>query len=344
MDDVLFELMNAAGISGQEREVADIMRAELAKSCEEVSEDAFGNVIARKGSGGRKIMICAHMDEVGFVVKHVDKEGFLRFVKVGGIDDRILPGQRVVVKAAGGDLIGIIGAKPPHAQKEEERKQPVKPEDMFIDIGARSREQAFEKVSVADMIVFEPNAGVLGSDLVFGKAVDDRAGCYALLQVMKRLKVDAEVYAVATAQEEVGLKGARTSSFRINPDFAVALDTTVAGDIPLMQEHQSALKVGSGVSIGTLEAGGRGFIISARIKELFIRTARAHQIAYQLDVLEGGMTDAAMIYMNREGIPAGVLSIPSRYVHSPSAVFSLSDLEAAVALAVKSVEAFVNEG
>lgn len=344
MDELLFQLMSAAGISGYEQEIRQIMAEELRKSCGEVSEDTFGNVIARKGSGKKKVMICAHMDEVGFVVKHVDKDGFIRFVKVGGIDDRILPGQRVVIKSSGGDIVGIIGAKPPHAQKEEERKHPVKFEDLFIDVGAKNREETLQKVSIADMIVFEPNAGMMPNNLVFGKAIDDRVGCYALLQVMQRIHAEAEIYAVATAQEEVGLKGARTSSFRINPDFAIALDTTVAGDVPGIQEHQSSLRLGRGVSIGTIEAGGRGFIISSRIKDLFIQTAKKHGIAYQLDVLEGGMTDAAMIYMNREGLPAGVLSVPSRYVHSPSGVFCLDDLHSTVELTVQAVEEFVRSG
>ncbi|MBU4306139.1 MAG: M42 family metallopeptidase [Candidatus Omnitrophica bacterium] len=338
MDKLLEKLLKTAGISGYEAEIAKIMSEELAKSCAEVEEDSFGNVIGCKGSGKKKIMLAAHMDEVGFVVKYVSKEGFIRFVKVGSIDDRILPGQRVVIKSAKGDICGIIGAKPPHIQKEEERKQPVKPEDMFIDIGAKSREEVMERVSIADMIIFEPNAGLMPNNLVFGKAVDDRVGCYALLKIMERVNVAAEIYAVATAQEEVGLKGARTASFRLNPDFALALDTTIAGDIPGVREEQSALKLGEGVSICTLEAGGRGFIVSSRIRKILTETAEKNNIKYQIDVLEGGMTDAAMIYMNREGVSTGVLSVPTRYIHSPAAVFSLDDLQATIDLAVKAVE------
>jgi endoglucanase len=278
------------------------------------------------------------MDEVGLVVKYITKEGYLNFIKVGGIDDRILLGQRVVVKAKARDIVGIIGAKPPHLLKEEERKQPPKYEDMFIDIGSKSREESLATLSIGDPVIFEPNAGVLHDNLYYGKAVDNRVGCYALLKIMQKIKVNAQVYAVATAQEEVGLKGARTSSFKLNPDFAIAIDTTVAGDTPGIKEAESPLTLGGGVAITTIEASGRGFIVSQEIKEMFIEVAKKNKIKFQIGVLEGGMTDAATIYMNREGIPTGVLSIPSRYVHSPSGVFHIQDVQAAADLTVKALE------
>lgn len=338
MDALLKRVLNAAGVSGYESEIANIMREELKKTCQDAQIDGFGNVIARKGKGKKKVMLCAHMDEVGLLVKFIDKNGFLNFIKVGGVDDRILIGQRVVVKSKKGDVTGIIGAKPPHLVKEEERKLAFKYTDMFIDIGCKDREEAQKLVAVGDIAIFEPNAGTLGGDLCYGKAVDDRVGCYALLKIMERLKVNAEVYAVATAQEEVGLKGARTSSFRINPDFAIAIDTTSAGDYPGIKEAESSLKLGEGVAITIMEAGGRGIIVSERIKELFTGIAKARKIKYQVDVLEGGMTDGAMISMNREGIPTGVLTVPARYVHSPSGVFSLKDVGALIELAVEAVK------
>lgn len=343
MDELLKKLLLAAGISGYEKDVAAIMEKELRKTCDEVMTDTFGNVIARRGNSGKKIMIASHMDEVGFVVKHATKAGYLHFVKVGGIDDRVLVGQRVIIKSKTGDVPGVIGAKPPHLLKDDERNKPLRSEDMFIDIGASSREEALKRVEITDMAVFEPNAGRLNGNIFYGKALDNRLGCYALLKIMQRLKVKAQVYAVATTQEEVGLKGARTSSFRINPDIALVLDTAVAGDTPHIQEHQSSLKLGGGVSIGTVEAGGRGFIVPAKVKELFLSAAKKHKISYQLDVLEGGMTDAAMIYMNREGILCGVLGIPTRYVHSATGVFCMDDVNAAVDLGVASLEAFAGK-
>lgn len=338
MDQLLKKILDAPGVSGYEEDIAAIMRSELKKSCDEAVIDNFGNVIARKGKGKTKIMLAAHMDEIGLLVKHISKDGYLNFIKVGGIDDRVLVGQKVIVKAKGGDVQGIIGTKPPHLQKDEERKHPLKYEDMFIDIGAKSKEDAEKRVCVADPVVFDSQSGVLNGSLCYGKAADNRVGCYALIKIMQKLKVSAEVYAVATVQEEVGLKGARTSAFKINPDFAIALDTSVAGDTPGIKETESSLKLGAGAGITIIEASGRGLIVSRKVKDMFVDTAKKNKIKYQMDVLEGGMTDGAIIYMNREGVDTGVLSIPTRYVHAPASVFSTDDLESAVELAVKIVE------
>jgi len=343
MDGILRKILDAAGISGYENEIAGIMERELKKSCDDVVIDGFGNVVARKGKGKKKIMIAAHMDEIGLMVKFIQKTGFINFIKVGGIDDRILPGQRVVIKSKKGDVFGVIGSKPPHLQKEDERKNPIKYEDMFIDIGCKDKEDAEKMIAVGDPVIFEPNAGILNDSLCYGKAIDNRVGCYALLKIMEKVKAKAEVFAVATVQEEVGLKGARTAAFKINPDFAVAIDTTVAGDTPMIKETESALKLGGGVAITIIEASGRGVIVSGKTKDLIMDTARKNKIKYQMDVIEGGMTDGAIIYMNREGVQTGVLSIPTRYVHSPTGVFSLEDLNSAVELAVKVIERVASE-
>lgn len=341
MDTLLKKILDASGISGYEKEITEIMSAELKSRADEVAVDSFGNVIARKGNGKKKIMIAAHMDEVGLLVKHINKEGFIHFIKIGGVDDRILLGQRVVIKSRKGDVRGIIGHKPPHLVKDEDRKNVIKYTDMFIDIGCSNKDEADQRIAIGDAIVFEPSSGILQGDLYYGKAVDDRVGCYALLKIIERLKVDAQIYAVATVQEEVGLKGARTSSFRINPDFAVAIDTTTAGDIPSIKENESSLKLGKGVAITIMEAGGRGVIVSEKIKNIFVETAVQNTIPFQMDVLEGGMTDGAMIHMNREGIPTGVLSVPARYIHSPVCVFSNEDLNALIELTVRTVEKIV---
>ena len=338
MDSLLKKIIESAGIPGYESEVARLMFNEFKKVSNDVHIDNFGNVIAKKGKGKNKIMLAAHMDEVGLLVKHISKEGFISFIKIGGIDDRILPAQRVIIKAKKGDVFGIIGSKPPHLQKEEDRKQQLKYENMFIDIGCPSREEAEKKIEIGDAVIFEPNSGVLNGKLYYGKAVDDRVGCYALIKIFEKIKAPAEIYAVATAQEEVGLKGARTSSFKINPDFAIALDTTVAGDTPQIQERESALKLGRGVAITLIEASGRGMIVNEKVKNILIETARVNKIKYQIDVIDGGMTDGAMIYMNREGVPTGVLSVPSRYIHSATGVFHIDDVSAAIDLAIKSVE------
>lgn len=338
MDPLLKKILEASGISGYEKEIAGIMKAELGKVCDKVEIDTFGNVIARKGKGKKKIMLAAHMDEIGLLVKYITKDGYLNFIKVGGIDDRILLGKKVIIKGKNGDVQGIIGSKPPHLQRDEERKQTVKYDDMFIDIGAKSREDAEKRVAVADAVIFDTGCGQLHGNLYYGKAIDNRIGCYALIKIMEKMRVPAEVFAVATVQEEVGLKGARTASFKIDPQFAIAIDTTVAGDTPGIKETESSLKLGSGVAITVLEASGRGVIVSEQVRELFMDAAKKNKIKYQLDVIEGGMTDGAIIYMNREGIPTGVLSIPTRYVHAPTGVFSIEDVNSAIELTKAVVE------
>jgi len=340
--DVLEKLCKAGGISGFEDEVRDIMIEEFKKVKCEVSVDKFGNVIAKKGKGKTKIMLAAHMDEVGLLVKYISKEGFLSFVKIGGIDDRVLVNKMVRVKTGDhitGNVTGVIGAKPPHLQKDKEGREVIKHEDLFIDIGARSRKEAEKLVKIGSPITFMPNYEILNKDLICGKAFDNRLGCYALIQIMKNLpKLDAEVYAVGTTQEEVGLKGARVAAFKINPDYSIAIDITLAGDTPQIKESESNLKIGKGPAITILEASGRGVVTHPAVKDILVKTAVKNKIPYQMDVLEGGMTDAAIIYMTREGIPSGVVSIPIRYTHGPVGVCNLKDMENTIKLVLKSLK------
>jgi endoglucanase len=337
--DLLEQLCRVDGVSGCEGNVAKIMLNELKKSCDTACIDKFGNVIAQKGKGAKKIMLAAHMDEIGLLVKHISKEGYINFIKVGGIDDRILLDQRVVIKTPKGDILGIIGSKPPHLQKDEERKKVVKHEDMFIDIGASSKKEAEKLVALGDPVIFEPNYGKLGKSLHFGKAIDNRIGCYILLRVMDELaKLNATVYAVASTQEEVGLKGARVAAFRIDPDYALAIDTTLAGDVPGIKDTESSLKVGKGPAITIMEASGRGVITHPTVRQAIMRGAKARRIPVQIDVLEGGMTDAAIIYLTREGIPSGVISIPTRYIHGATSVFAMKDVEDTIKLTLETLK------
>ena len=340
MDKLLKDLFEAPGISGYESEVAQIIKKELSKSCIDVKIDDFGNVIGKKGKGSKKIMIAAHMDEIGLVVKYINNEGFIYFVKVGGIADMVLPGQRVVIKAKKGDVLGVIGTKPPHLMGPDERNKTITHDNMFIDIGCSSKQEALKKVELGDQIIFEPNAGVLNGDVYYGKAVDNRVACYAMIKIMEKLsdKINAQVYAVATAQEEVGLKGARTSSFAIAPNFALVIDTTVAGDVPGIDEKTSAFKIGKGVGITLIEASGRGTIVNGSGRKKILDTAKKKKIKYQVAITEGGMTDAALIYMNREGILTGILSIPTRYLHASTSVFNKKDLDATIDLAVEVIK------
>ncbi|MFH1835084.1 MAG: M20/M25/M40 family metallo-hydrolase, partial [Methanobacteriota archaeon] len=190
-----------------------------------------------------------------------------------------------------------------------------------------------------DSIIFEASFGALSKKLFYGKAIDDRLGCYVLCKIMEKLpkSIDAEVYAVGTTQEEVGLKGARVAAFAINPDYAIAIDTTISGDTPGIKETESNLKLGKGPCITLMEAGGRGVVSHPKIRDVLIKTAKKLKIPYQVDVLEGGMTDAAIIYLTREGIPSGVVSCATRYIHGPTGVFNLDDVKNTIKLVENTV-------
>ncbi len=331
--ELLRKLSEAHGVPGYEEEVRALLREELERVCDSVEVDALGNLIAKKGSGERRVMLAAHMDEIGLMVKHVDTKGYLRFMPLGGVVEQCLLNQRVLVHTSRGAVRGVIGSKPPHLLKEEERKKPVKLEDMFIDVGAGSAEEA-EKlgIRVGDFVTFERSFAELGGELVTGKAFDDRVGCWALVEVLKRIEIDAQVYAVATVQEEVGLKGARTAAYRVEPDIAIVLETTSAGDFPGVKEEECRVKLGSGVVVTVADAGGRGLITHPRVRELLVGTAEEEGIEYQLEVVERGTTDATSIHLTKTGVPAGVLSVPARYLHSPVEVASRKDMRLAVEL------------
>lgn len=330
---LLRELSEAHGISGSEEEVANIMKRELEKVCDEVFLDNMGNLIARRGKGKRTVLLDAHMDEIGFMVKNIDKEGFIKFVKLGGFYDPTILNQRVIVHSKGKRYSGVIGSKPPHLMKEAERKKPIEAKDMFIDIGAKDAKQAGKMgVEVGDYITIDRSMKELDGDLVTGKAFDNRIGCLVMIEVMKKIETEDTVYAVGAVQEEVGLKGARTAAFRINPDYALALDVTTTGDYPGVTENESSNKVGKGPVITVVDSAGRGLITHPKIKKLLIDTAKKNKIPYQLEVGDGGTTDATAIHLTREGIPTGVLSVPTRYIHSPVEVASMKDIKNSIKL------------
>lgn len=339
---LLEKLCRAPGISGHEGEVRKIMKKEFQKTCQ-VEEYSFVNLIARKGKKkGKRIMLAAHMDEVGLMVKHINEEGFLSFIKMGSIDDRNLLNQRVIIKSEKGNHLGIIGSKPPHLQKKEEKEKVIKHDELFIDLGAKDKKDAQKKVSVGDPIIFQANFGKLNKNLFYGKAIDDRVGCYILLKVMENLPktLPLEIYAVGTAQEEVGLKGARVSAFKLNPDYAFAIDTTISGDIPQIKDTESNLKLGKGPAITIAEASGKGVITHPKLRKLLLKIAQKHKVPYQEDLLEGGMTDGAIIYLTREGVPTGVLSVPTRYLHTSAGIFSMKDVNNTIKLLTKTLSEF----
>ena len=339
----LEKLSNAQGVAGREDEARNLMVKLLKPYADEVSVDRMENVVAvKKGKkNGLKVMLAAHMDEVGLMVKNVTKEGFVQFTKMGGIDDRILLAQKVNILTSAASLPGIIGAKPPHIQKEEERKKIVAYDEMFIDIGAENREDAKKMgVKVGDPIGFDAAYVKMGKDAVMGKAFDDRAGCAVMIETLKQLgETSCNVYAIGTVQEEVGLRGAVTASFSVDPDVGIALDVTVAGDVPGVREFDTTVKMGKGPALSVSDSG---LITHPKVLRWLIDTATENKIEYQMETGLMGTTDAARMALTRSGVPSGTISIPARYIHSPIGMVSLKDLEDCSRLAALAVQKIQN--
>ena len=335
----LEKLSNACGVTGRENPVRNLMAEMLKPYADEIQTDRMENVIAIKNGkpNAPKIMLAAHMDEVGLMVKTITKDGFIQFSKMGGIDDRILPAQKVVVHTKSTAYPGVIGSKPPHIQKEEERKKIISYDDLFIDIGAKNKDDAVGMgVAIGDPVAFDVVYTNLGKDTVMGKAFDNRAGCAVMVETLRLLKeVDCTVCAVGTVQEEVGLRGAATAAFGVDPDLALALDVTIAGDVPGVREFDTSVKMGKGPALTISDSG---LITHPKILRWLLDTAQEEQIAIQLESGLLGSTDAARISITRQGIPSGSISIPTRYIHSPTSIISLQDLELSAKLAAAALQ------
>ena len=324
----LEKLSNMCGVTGREEDVRKLMVKLMKPYVDEIAVDKLENVIAvKKGkSGSPKVMLAAHMDEVGLMVKTITKEGFVQFAKMGGIDDRILLAQKVVVHTQKGPLQGIIGAKPPHIQKEDERKKIVTYDRLFIDIGAENLKDANKMgVKVGDPVSFDVQYAKLSKDIVTGKAFGDRVGCAIMIETLKQLgSTDCTVCAVGTVQEEVGLRGAATATFGIDPDIGIALDVTVAGDVPGVRDFDTSVKMGKGPVLTVADAG---LITHPKVLRMLMDAAEESKIPYQLETGLPGATDAARISLSRQGVPSGTVSVATRYIHSPAGMLSLKDAE-----------------
>lgn len=338
---LLSKLADSFGVPGNEGEIAKIMSDELKKSGYKVEIDAIGNVIARSPAAKKKpLMLGAHMDEIGMLVKFINDKGFLRFVKVGGIDNRVLVNQRVVIQTEKGPIYGVIGNKPPHMQKAEDMKSAIDNKSLFIDIGADSRKEAEKMgVRIGDSIAFDLPAKILNKKLITGKALDNRVGCYVLLDIAKRVK-NKNVVLVGTTQEEVSTfgKGAMIAAYNLEPSAFIAVDTSIAGDHPEMSEDEALIRLGKGPAICLVEAGGRGNVADAKLRDATIAVAKKTKTPHQLEVIEGGATDAASVYGERGGIPSIAICVPTRYIHSNVAVCALDDIEKTAAYLVKLIE------
>ena len=328
MKELLRELVETPGVSGDEHRIREKIREEVKESSDSVETDNMGNLIARKGSGDKTLMIAVHMDQIGLTVQTVDDNGFIRFSKVGGVTTQSLMNQRVTIHAEDEDVTGVIGMKPPHLMDKEKMEDLPDEEQLFIDIGAENDEEVDEAgIRVGDYITFEREFSELQEDYVTSLAMDNRVGCAAGIEALKRFDEDYELAVVFSTQEEVGLKGAKTAAFRIDPDVALAVDVSIAGDVPGIDAQESDLEVGEGVEITMVQSKGRGLITPETVKDWLRGTAEDKDHDYQPGVWGGGATDAAKIYLVREGIPTGSIGVPLRNMHSATEVLKLSDLE-----------------
>jgi len=337
---LLKRLTEAPGVSGYEHEIRKIMREELPAGAV-VEQDKIGSIIARLDGAqpAPKVMLAGHMDEIGFMVRHITDEGFLKFVPLGGWWDQVMLAQRVTVKTHKGDVVGVLGAKPPHLIPKEERSKMVEKRDMYVDIGARSADEVKEAgVRLGDPIIPVSDFTILANPKTYlSKAWDDRVGCALVLQTLQALAGSGHpntVYGVGTVMEEVGLRGARTTAFAIAPDVAIVLESDIPGDVPGIKPEESAIKLGKGPSVLLYDAM---MIPNLKLRDFVIDTARELEIPLQFSAMEGGATDGASIHLNERGVPTIVIAVPARHIHSHAGIIHRDDYDNALKLIVELV-------
>ncbi len=337
--DLLRRLTEAHGVPGQEDEVRKIVRKELEGVCDEVRTDTMGNlhcVKRGKAKDPKRLMLAAHMDEIGFIVKHIDDKGFLRIHTLGGWDPRQMASQRVIVHTRKGPLDGVLMAstKPKHLLKPEEQGKSSQVEDYFVDIGLNG-EDAKAAVRLGDMVTMNRKLHQMGK-LLTNKCMDDRAAVYVMIEALKAANSnDVELHAIATVQEEIGLRGAAASGSAIQPDICVAIDITLANDIPGMPEQDYVTRLGQGAAIKIMDSS---LICHPKVVNHFRDLAEKHKIAHQMEVLTLGGTDAGAVQRLHGGVPSFTLSIPTRYVHTVNETVHSDDMDACVALLARYIE------
>lgn len=345
MDDtlkMLKELTDANGIPGNEREPRDVMRKYIEPFADEVTQDHLGSLIAKKVGSAKepKIMVAGHLDEIGFMVTSIDDKGYVRFQTVGGWWEQVMLAQRVTIMTRNGNVPGVIGSKPPHILSPEARKKIVDKKDMFIDIGASSKEEAAEfGVRPGDGIVPVCEFTVMKNEkMLMAKAWDNRIGCAIAIEVLRQLKgVDHPntVYGVGTVQEEVGLRGARTSAHMIKPDIGFGVDVGIAGDTPGITEKEALAKMGEGPQIIMYDAS---MVSHKGLRDFVTDTADEAGIPYQFDYVAGGGTDSGAIHLTANGVPALSITIATRYIHTHAAILHRDDFDNAVKLIVEVIK------
>lgn len=332
---ILQELSEAVGVSGKEDAVRKVVLNAIKDHAADIHIDPMGSITAlKKGTGKNplRVMIAAHMDEIGFMVTGYDSTGLVRFINVGGVDDRILPGLRVKI----GDKLtpGVILWAPIH--KTAGQDSTVKISSLRIDIGATSKDEASGKVKLGDRIAFDSRFMEIGDKMLRGKAFDDRVGCSLLVDVLQGGPYAVDVLAAFTVQEEIGLRGARVAAQALNPDLAIVLEGTPAHDVPNPLANPDdtdsvnpSTRLGKGPALTVMDSS---MIAEPRLLNFVRKTAAAHQIPYQIKTMLGGGTDAGGIHLSNAGVPSGVISVPCRYIHGPSAYLNRDDYANALRL------------
>lgn len=324
------ELTDLNGVSGNENDVRDFIIAKIENLCDSYKVDSIGNVIAFKKGGGSKlkVMLSAHMDEVGFIVSgHTDK-GFIKFKAVGGIDDRILPGKKVVIGKR--KISGIIGAKPIHQQEREERDKITKIKTLYIDIGADSKDEAEKLAPLGEFIAFDSDFIQLGYDCIKAKALDDRVGCAVLIEALKH-SYDFDLFACFTVQEEVGLRGAQVAAFNVMPDVAFVIEGTTCADVPNVEKQDYSTILGNGAALTIMD---RTCYCDRSLVQYLHDVAVQNNIKVQYKQTTTGGNDAGQIQRTGTGVKTASISVPCRYIHSPVSVMSRSDYEAVERLTI----------
>ena len=326
--DLLCELTETSGVPGYEDRIRDVVRRELEPEVDTLESDAMGNVVGTIEGGDEEVVVAAHMDEIGFMVRHVTEEGFVQVDPLGGWDARVLKAQRVTIHTDDGDLPGLIGSVPPHTLDEEQREKTPDVEDVHIDVGLDG-EEAQERISRGDLVTLAQTTTQVGEH-VTGKALDDRVCVFAMLEAARRIEdPDVTIHFVATVQEEVGLRGAEAVGVDLSPDLAIALDVTVANDVPGFEAGDHVTKLGEGTAIKLKDST---VITNPKVHERMRDVAESEDIEYQLEVLPAGGTDTARLQRAGGATPVGAISVPTRYLHTVTESAHVDDVEATIDL------------
>lgn len=339
--ELLKTLTEAHGVPGYEEPVRDVVRKYL-EPLGKLVQDKTGNLICTKEgtANGPRVMLAGHMDEIGFMVKHITKDGFIKFITLGGWFNQVLLGQRVVIKTNQGDVVGVIGAKPPHLLPADERDKVVKKNKMYIDIGATSLEEVQSAgVRPGDPII--PRAdfvSMANGKSYLSKAFDDRVGTALVISTLQEFQSKPHpntIYGVATVMEEVGVRGAATSVWSVEPDVAIVLESDIAGDVPEIEPEESSVRLGAGPTVLIYDAR---MIPNLKLRDLVIDTASEIGVPLQVSYVEGGATDGAAIHLFKSGVPTVVIGVAARHIHSHSSILHRDDYDNAVRLLSALVE------